>query len=194
MTVSDALGRHLVTWLVTVNWIENADRKNRKQSYITSGSPTPPRRLAAMNMQGTAMDRHEAADRLRSLASDSTKRSKAAQVRDLFREIEEALAAGVSQATVLQELHAMGLDVKPSTLRSMMRRFRTRQTQPTAGMSMQDASTRTRFADTGGGAGPSTTLRGSLYDVEALSRLLLASAHSRPSEDALHAWRAAPRR
>ena len=140
------------------------------------------------------MDRDKAADRLRSLASDSTKRSKAAQMRNLFGEIEEALAAGVSQATVLQELHAMGLDIKPGTFRSTIRRLRTRQTQPTAGMPLQHASMRTGFADTGGGAGPSTTLRGSLYDVEALSRLLLASAHSRPSEDALLGWRAAPSR
>ena len=140
------------------------------------------------------MDRDQAADRLRSLASDSAKRSKAAQVRDLFPEIEEALAAGVSQTTVLQELGAMGLDVNPSTFRSTMRRLRTRQTPPNAGLPLQHASTRTGFADTSGGAGPSTTLRGSLYDVEALSRLLLASAHSRPTEDVLRDWRAGPGR
>jgi hypothetical protein len=75
-----------------------------------------------------------------------------------------------------------------------MRRLRTRQPEATARMSPQHASTVTRFADTSCGAGPSTTLRGSLYDVEALSRLLLASAHSRPFEDALRDWRAAPRR
>jgi len=150
--------------------------------------------LVAVDMQGTAMDRDKAADRLRSLASDSAKRSKAAQVRDLFREIEGALAAGVSQATILEELRAMGLDVNPSTFRSTMRRLRTRRAQPTGGMSFQHASARAPFADTGDGPGPSTTLRGSLYDVEALSRLLLASAHSGPAEDGLRGWRAAPRR
>jgi len=139
------------------------------------------------------MDRDKAADRLRSLASDSAKRSKASQLRDLFREIEGALEAGVSQATVLEELRAAGLDVSPNTFRSTMRRLRTRQ-EATARMSLQHVSTGTRFADTSCGAGPSTTLRGSLYDVEALSRLLLASSHSRPSEDALRGWRAAPRR
>ena len=141
---------------------------------------------------GTRMDRDKAADRLRSLASDSGKRSKTAQLRDFFREIEGALEAGVSQATVLEELRAMGLDVNPNTFRSTMRRLRTRQPEPTAGMSLQHASTVTRFADTSCGAGPSTTLRGSLYDVEALSRLLLASERSRPCEDALRGWRAAP--
>jgi len=140
------------------------------------------------------MDRAKAADRLRSLASDSAKRSKAAQLKDVFREIEAALEAGVSQGTILEELRAMGLDVNPNTFRSTMRRLRTRQPASTAGISLQHASPVTRFADTGCGTGPSTSLRGSLYDAEALSRLLLASAHSRPSEDALHGWRSAPRR
>ena len=139
------------------------------------------------------MDRDKAADRLRSLALDSAKRSKAAQLRDLFREIEAALEAGVSQATVVEELRAMGLDVNPSTFRSTLRRLRTRQPQPTAGVFVPNASPVTRFSDTSSGAGPSTTVRGSLYDVEALSRLLLASAHARPFEDAPSGWRA-PRR
>ena len=139
------------------------------------------------------MDRDKAADRLRSLASDTAKRSKAAQLRDVFREIEGALEAGVSQATILEELSEMGLDVNPNTFRSTLRRLRARRPEATAGMPLQAAPTRTRFADTGAGAGPSTTIRGSLYDVEALSRLLLASAHARPAEDALGGWLAASR-
>ena len=141
---------------------------------------------------GTRMDRDKAAERLRSLASDSGKRSKTAQLRDVFGEIEEALEAGVSQATILEELRAMGLDVNPNTFRSTMRRLRNRQPVPTEGMPLQHVSTGTRSADTSGGSGPSTTIRGSLYDVEALSRLLLASACSRPCEDALRGWRTAP--
>jgi hypothetical protein len=112
---------------------------------------------------------------------------------DLFHEIEDALEAGVSQSTILEEFRAMGLDVDPVTFRSTMRRLRARQPETSAGMLLQRASTRTRFADTGGDAGPSTTVRGSLYDAEALSRLLLASAHLRPPEDAPGGWRAAPR-
>ena len=139
------------------------------------------------------MDRESAAERLRSLASDSAKRSKTAQVRDLFSEIEEALEAGVSQATVIEELRDMGLDVNPNTFRSTLRRLRTRPPKATADIPLQPAAARPGFADTGGGPGPATTLRGSLYDVEALSRLLLASACSRPREDAPGAWRAAPR-
>ena len=106
---------------VTVNRIEHADRKNRKQTCKTPGRTTLRRRLAAVNMQGRHMDTDKAAERLRCLALDSAKRSKAAQLRDVFREIEAALEAGVSQGTVLEELRAMGLDVNPSTFRSTMR-------------------------------------------------------------------------
>jgi hypothetical protein len=139
------------------------------------------------------MDRAQAAERLRRLASDSAKRSKAAQLRDVFREIEEALEAGVSQTTILDELRAMGLDVNPNTFRSTLHRLRMRQPGPTAGMPLQYLSPPTRYQDTGGGARPSMTASGALYDLEALSRLLLASAHSRPHEDAPGGWRTAPR-
>ena len=135
------------------------------------------------------MDRDEAADRLRQLATNSAKRSKSAQLRDVFREIEEAIDAGVSQGTILEELRAMGLDVNPNTFRSTLRRLRTREAGPTTGLSVPPESTRAPFADTGGGSGPSRTVRGALYDVEALSRLLLASAHRHPHEDALAGWR-----
>jgi len=123
------------------------------------------------------MDRDKAADRLRHLATHSAERSTSAQLEDLFDEIKGALEAGVSQATILKEFRDMGFDVDPRTFRRTMRRLLTCRPETTAGMLLQQASTRTRFADTGSGAGPSTTIRGSLYDVEALNRLLLASAH-----------------
>ena len=85
----------------------------------------------------------------------------------------------------------MGLDVNPNTFRSTLRRLRTRQAGPTTGTALQAESTRAPFGDSGG-AGPSRTVRGALYDVEALSRLLLASAHRRPHEDALGGWRLRP--
>ena len=137
------------------------------------------------------MDRDTAADRLRSLACDSAKRSKAAQLRDVFREIEGALDAGVSQATILEELRAMGLEVNPNTFRSTIRRLRSRHARPTADLPLPLESSRAPYADSGG-AGPSRTARGALYDVEALSRLLLASSHARPYEDAPQAWRRSP--
>ena len=123
------------------------------------------------------MDRDKAADRLRHLATDSAERSTSAQLEDLFDEIKGALEAGVSQATILKEFRDMGFDVDPRTFRRTMRRLLTCRAETTAGMLLQQAPTRARFADTGSGAGPSTTIRGSLYDVEALNRLLLASAH-----------------
>src|SRR5678816_1516154 len=116
-------------------------------------------------MQGTRMDREQAADRLRDLATDSGKRSKSAQLRDVFREIEDAIEAGVSQVTILEELHAMGLDVNPNTFRSTLRRLRARRAAPAADIPLPLESTRAPFADTSGGATPSTTARGALYDV-----------------------------
>src|SRR3982751_5020530 len=115
------------------------------------------------------MDTNQAANRLRSLALQSAKRSKAAQLLDLFHEIEAALDAGVSQTTVIEELRAMGLDVNPGTFRSAMHRLRTRQTEPSEAMALQEGSTESAFGDTRSGAGPSSTFRGSRYDVEALS-------------------------
>ena len=132
------------------------------------------------------MDREQAADRLRDLATDSGKRTKSAQLRDVFREIEDAIEAGVSQVTILEELRALGLDVNPNTFRSTLRRLRARRAAPAADIPLPLDSRRAPFADTGSGSTtPSTTARGALYDVEALSRLLLASSYSRP-----HAWRA----
>ena len=141
------------------------------------------------------MDRDIAAERLRLLASDSARRSKAAQLRDVFHEIEDALEAGVSQATVLEELRGLGLEVNPNTFRSTMRRLRTRQPEPsTTDLPLQVESARAPFADTGRGAGPSSTFRGALYDAEALGRLLLASAHLHPREEAPGGWRGLPGR
>ena len=131
------------------------------------------------------MDREQAADRLRDLATDSGKRSKSAQLRDVFREIEDAIEAGVSQVTILEELRAMGLDVNPNTFRSTLRRLRAGRAAPAGNLPLTLESRRAPFADTSGSSGPSTTARGALYDVEALSRLLLASSYSRPPS-----WRA----
>jgi hypothetical protein len=100
------------------------------------------------------MDRDEAADRLRQLATNSAKRSKSAQLRDVFREIEEAIDAGVSQGTILEELRAMGLDVNPNTFRSTLRRLRTREAGPTTGLSLPPNRRELRSRTPAGAPGP----------------------------------------
>jgi hypothetical protein len=120
------------------------------------------------------MDTAKAVSRLRSLASDSTRRSKTAVLRDVFREIEGAIAAGVSQVTILDELRSLGLAMSQDAFRSALRRLRAEHPltdrdrgERATDFAMAPFGARTSFA--------ATTSSGSLYDVEALSRLLRAS-------------------
>jgi hypothetical protein len=120
------------------------------------------------------MDTAKAVSRLRSLASDSARRSKTAVLRDVYSEIETAIGAGVSQVAILDELRRLGLEVTQQGFRSALRRLRA---EHALGDRDRDARAtdfssvplreRTSFA--------STTSSGSLYDAEALSRLIRAS-------------------
>lgn len=70
------------------------------------------------------MNRKAIAERLRALASDDKKRSKAARLRDVIDEVEAALAAGVPQAAVVEELTNQGLEMTLSSFKTMLRRIR----------------------------------------------------------------------
>jgi len=130
-----------------------------------------------------SMDTGQAVSRLRSLASDSARRSKTALLRDVYVEIETAIEAGVSQVAILAELRALGLDMTQPAFRSALRRLRANHGRNDSGRG--DPPRTTDF-----GPGParerpwfaSTTTSGSLYDVEALSRLIRASHRVEPSE------------
>jgi hypothetical protein len=130
------------------------------------------------------VDTAQAASRLRSLASDAARRSRTAVLRDVLPEIETAVRAGVSQVVILEELRTLGFEMTQSGFRSALRRLRTERPRP-GRLSRMPASTdfwaglATRPA-----AFTSTTTGGSLYDVEALSRLLMASR--RTEVDDLH--------
>jgi len=84
------------------------------------------------------MDRNAIAERLRALASDDRKRSKAAQLRDVIGDVEAALAAGVSRSLVVKELAAHGLEMTPATFETTLKRIRQKQRKPsiTAGKSV----------------------------------------------------------
>jgi hypothetical protein len=75
------------------------------------------------------MDKKTAAERLRSLATDNGKRSKAARLRDIFDDVEMALAAGAKRADVLAELHTLGLAMSLSTFETTLRRLREKRRQ-----------------------------------------------------------------
>lgn len=70
------------------------------------------------------MDRKAIAERLRELASDDKKRSKAARLRDVIEDVEAALAAGVPQATVVEELANHGLELTHKSFKNALYRIR----------------------------------------------------------------------
>jgi len=70
------------------------------------------------------MDKKAIAERLRALASDDNKRSKAARLRDVIDDVEFALAAGVNRSSVLEELATYGLEMTLATFDTTMKRIR----------------------------------------------------------------------
>ena len=70
------------------------------------------------------MDKKAIAERLRALASDDNKRSKAARLRDVIDDVEFALAAGVTRSSVLEELAAHGLEMTLTTFDTTLKRIR----------------------------------------------------------------------
>jgi len=69
------------------------------------------------------MDVQRATDALRDLASTG-KKSLTAHLRLLFTEIERTAATGVSQATILEQLQAQGLDISRDVFKTTMSRIR----------------------------------------------------------------------
>ena len=76
------------------------------------------------------MDRKAIAERLRALASDDKKRSKAARLRDVIDDVEAALAAGVPRASVVEELTKHGLEMTLATFETTLKRIRQKRGKP----------------------------------------------------------------
>jgi len=70
------------------------------------------------------MDKQAIAERLQLLATDDTKRSKAARLREIIEDVERALAAGARRADVLATLRAHGLEMSLSTFETTLKRLR----------------------------------------------------------------------
>ena len=58
------------------------------------------------------------------LASDDTKRSKSARLRDIIDTIEASIAAGVNRASIVEKLAENGLEMTVATFNSELRRIR----------------------------------------------------------------------
>lgn len=74
------------------------------------------------------MDIKAIADRLRALAA-ADKRSKAARLRDVIDDVEAALAAGVTRASVVDELALHGLEMSLATFETTLKRIRRKRQQ-----------------------------------------------------------------
>lgn len=61
---------------------------------------------------------------LRSLAKDDSARSETARLRDIFDEVEAALAKGVRREAVLATLHAKGFTMSPAGFKTALQRIR----------------------------------------------------------------------
>jgi S-adenosylmethionine/arginine decarboxylase-like enzyme len=129
------------------------------------------------------MDVAQAANRLRSLASDNAKRSKTAVLREVFMDIEVAIQAGVSQVVIVEELRTLGLDINQGSFRSALRRLRAGHSSRNPGWSRTSESPDFALSSYYAEFPPSvcTTSAGSIYDAGALCRLIRASG-SQPEE------------
>ncbi|EKA8700445.1 hypothetical protein OMN91_004480 [Salmonella enterica subsp. enterica serovar Derby] len=70
------------------------------------------------------MTKDEVSARLRALATDDKRRSETARLRDVFDDVEATLNAGVTQADVLAELHALGFTMTMASFKSALQRIR----------------------------------------------------------------------
>lgn len=78
------------------------------------------------------MTKDRVVDVLRTLAASDKRRSQTARLRDIIDEVEAALAAGVSRATVLDALNENGFAMTPKSFESALYRIRKKQRQATA--------------------------------------------------------------
>ena len=122
------------------------------------------------------MDVIHAASRLRSLASDNSRRSRTAVLADVFSHIENAIRAGVPHAAIVEELGSHGLDINRVAFRSALRRLRASQATPSSSHAPMQRTDFERSSLMEERSSVRTTSSGSLYDEGALCRLLRASA------------------
>jgi molecular chaperone GrpE (heat shock protein) len=70
------------------------------------------------------MGNNELSEQLRALASDVRMRSKASRLREVFDDVEAALAAGVQRSAVVETLAKHGLEMTLATFDTSLKRIR----------------------------------------------------------------------
>lgn len=86
------------------------------------------------------MDVEAFSQRLRALAADHSKRSKAAHLRAMYMDVEAALAAGVRRSAVIEALCECGLPVSAATFDTTLQRIRTKYKVQTAASGQPERS------------------------------------------------------
>lgn len=81
------------------------------------------------------MNKNGVAAALRSLAAGEKSESETARLRDVFEDIEAALAAGVSRAAILEELHTQGFTLSLKGFESALYRLRKKKQTSNDGVS-----------------------------------------------------------
>lgn len=97
------------------------------------------------------MNRKAIAERLRALASDDKKRSKAARLRDVIDDVEAALAAGVPRSVIVQELASQGLEMTLASFDGTLKRIRQKRessSKTSVKSSSQETAEKTRPKET----------------------------------------------
>ena len=72
------------------------------------------------------------------LASDDTKRSKTARLREIIDTLEASIAAGVNRAAIVEKLADNGLEMTVATFNSELRRIRKKRGKPSASPSKSE--------------------------------------------------------
>lgn len=119
------------------------------------------------------MDRKAIAKRLRALAAEDTKRSKAARLRDVLADVEAALAAGVARTRIRQELEAQGLKMTLATFDTTLARLRKQRQQPDRGATQAAAAESGETpADDAAPAGARTPAEAPSHSPAALNKII----------------------
>ena len=77
------------------------------------------------------MNKNTVAEALRALATSDKSRSETARLRDVFDDVEIALKAGVSRATILETLHDQGFEMTAKSFESAIYRLRKKRVSST---------------------------------------------------------------
>ena len=128
--------------LWNTNGTENSHVRDKSRTYVRQepnvsrtrnlalGTDAVHNRDSFNQKKARKMDRKAIAERLRALASDDKKRSKAARLRDVIDDVEAALAAGVPRASVVEELTKHGLEMTLATFETTLKRIRQKRGKP----------------------------------------------------------------